>query len=123
LCYQRPFKKGSYVANATDHPLIYTFVTSTACSGNESEKPGVEKSSSNEEDQTDAKDKNAADKAAKDDDFNTKEKPPKIGNFSLPSSQQLAALFGFGGNIIDNNQVQLYFFADEFYGKKNSPSI
>jgi hypothetical protein len=45
------------------------------------------------------------------------EEPPKVGNFSLPTSQQPAALFGFGGNIIDKNEVQLYFFADEFVGK------
>lgn len=47
-----------------------------------------------------------------------KKEPPKIGNFALPSSQQPAALFGFGGNIIDRGEVQLYFFADEFKGKK-----
>lgn len=45
------------------------------------------------------------------------EKPPKIGNFKLPTSQQPAALFGFGGNIIDKNEIQLYFFADDFIGK------
>lgn len=43
--------------------------------------------------------------------------PPRIGNFSLPTSQQPAALFGFGGNIIEKSEVQLYFFADEFVGK------
>lgn len=46
-----------------------------------------------------------------------KEEPPKIGNFALPASQQPAALFGFGGNIIDKGETQLYFFADEFIGK------
>ena len=46
------------------------------------------------------------------------EAPPKVGNFSLPTSQQPAALFGFGGNIIDKGEVQLYFFADEFEGKE-----
>lgn len=46
-----------------------------------------------------------------------KEEPPKIGNFALPTSQQPAALFGFGGNIIDKGEVQLYFFADDFSGK------
>lgn len=46
------------------------------------------------------------------------EKPPKIGNFSLPTSQQPAALFGFGGNIIDKGEIQLFFFADEFVGKR-----
>lgn len=42
--------------------------------------------------------------------------PPKIGNFALPSSQQPAALFGFGGNIIDKDAVQVFFFADDFVG-------
>jgi hypothetical protein len=47
-----------------------------------------------------------------------KEEPPKIGMFSLPTSQQPSALFGFGGNIIDKGEVQIYFFADDFKGKK-----
>jgi len=46
-----------------------------------------------------------------------KEEPPKIGNFALPMSQQPAALVGFGGNIIDKGEIQLFFFADEFIGK------
>lgn len=46
------------------------------------------------------------------------EKPPSIGNFALPTSQQPAALFGFGGNIIDANEVQLYFFADALCGRE-----
>lgn len=48
------------------------------------------------------------------------EKPAKIGNFSLPASQQPSALFGFGGNIIDKGEIQLYFFADDFQGKKEN---
>lgn len=48
------------------------------------------------------------------------EKPPKIGNFSLLTSQQPAALFGFGGNIIDKGEVQLFLFADGFTGKKKT---
>jgi len=44
--------------------------------------------------------------------------PPKIGNFSLPTSQQPAALFGFGGNIIDADEIQFYFFADTLLGKR-----
>lgn len=47
-----------------------------------------------------------------------KEEPPKVGNFALPTSQQPAALFGFGGNILDKDEVQLYLFADYFSGKK-----
>lgn len=51
---------------------------------------------------------------------NVEEKPPTIGNFALPASQQPAALFGFGGNIIDKGEVQLYFFADDFEGKRKT---
>lgn len=46
-----------------------------------------------------------------------KEDPPKIGNFALQTSQQPAALFGFGGNIISEDEIQFFFFADEFRGK------
>lgn len=62
------------------------------------------------------------DTIAKDEDVKqkNKEKPPKIGNFSLPTSQQPAALFGFGGNMIDKGEVQLYLFADTFIGKKKT---
>ncbi len=45
------------------------------------------------------------------------EEPPKIGNFALPTSQQPGPLFGFGQNIIDNKETQIYFFADGFYGR------
>lgn len=45
------------------------------------------------------------------------EEPPPIGNFSLPTSQQPYGLFAFGGNVIDKNEVQLFFFADDFKGK------
>lgn len=62
-----------------------------------------------------------ADKAheqkANDNDNKKQEEPPKIGNFALPTSQQPAALFGFGGNIIDKDEIQIYFFGDEFRGK------
>lgn len=46
-----------------------------------------------------------------------KEEPPKIGNFSLPNSQQPSGLFAFGGNIIDKGETQLFFFADDFEGR------
>lgn len=46
------------------------------------------------------------------------EKPPKIGNFALPTSQQPAALFGFGGNIIDKGEIQIFGFADDFQGDR-----
>lgn len=49
-----------------------------------------------------------------------KVEPPKIGNFSLPSSQQPSGLFGFGANVIDKDEIQLSFFADEFIGKRRA---
>jgi len=48
------------------------------------------------------------------------EEPPKIGNFALPTSQQPAALFGFGGNVIDKGEIQLYLFADDFVGRNRN---
>lgn len=50
------------------------------------------------------------------------EKPPPIGNLSLPASQQPSVLFGFGGNIIDPGEVQLFFFADGYFGGKRVES-
>jgi hypothetical protein len=59
------------------------------------------------------------DKEVKDDKKEEKElEPPKIGNFALPASQQPAALFGLGGNIIDKGEVQIYTFIDVFKGRK-----
>lgn len=46
-----------------------------------------------------------------------KDEPPPIGNFSLPSSQQPSGLFALGGNIIDREEIQLFFFADDFEGR------
>lgn len=42
------------------------------------------------------------------------EKPLKIGNLSLPSSQQPGPLVSFGENIIDKGQSQLFLFADQY---------
>lgn len=33
------------------------------------------------------------------------DKPPSIGNFSLPSSQQPGPFFSFGQNIVDKHQL------------------
>lgn len=54
---------------------------------------------------------------ANDGDNKKKELPPKIGNFALPTSQQPATLFGFGGNVIDKDEIQVFFFGDKFKGK------
>lgn len=45
-----------------------------------------------------------------------KEKPPEIGNFALPTSQQIAPLFSFGQNVIEKNQKQFFLFADGYMG-------
>lgn len=57
---------------------------------------------------------------AKESDEKKKEEPPKIGNFSLPSSQQPSGLFAFGGNIIDKNEIQVFTFCDDFQGKNKT---
>lgn len=43
-------------------------------------------------------------------------KPPPIGNFILPTSQQPGPLLAFGENILEKGQFQLYLFADNFVG-------
>ncbi len=45
--------------------------------------------------------------------------PLKIGNFSLPTSQQPGPLVGIGENIIDKGQTQVFIFADATVGNKN----
>lgn len=44
------------------------------------------------------------------------EEPPRIGNFVLPFSQQPGPLIGFGQNILDKNEKQLFLLADDFTG-------
>lgn len=53
------------------------------------------------------------------DEKSKKEEPPKLGNFSLPTSQEPGPLVSFGENIIDKGNVQLFLFADGFYGKNS----
>lgn len=48
--------------------------------------------------------------------------PLKIGNFSLPSSQQPGPLVGVGENIIGKGQTQVSLFADITAGTKNYKS-
>jgi len=95
---------------------------------NENKKAKEEKEEKKNEDKEDKEEKNICkkdDEVKADEESSKKEKeekeeeePPKIGNFSLPTSQQPAALFGFGGNIIDEGEVQLYLFEDKFFGKR-----
>lgn len=62
------------------------------------------------------------DEAKKDDEKKEEIAPPKIGNFALPTSQQPYGLFALGGNVIDKEEIQLYFFADLFRGKRRTIS-
>lgn len=49
-----------------------------------------------------------------------KDKPPKIGNFALPASQQPSTLFGFGGNIIEEGEVEFSIFSDDLIGRRRT---
>lgn len=44
--------------------------------------------------------------------------PPPIGNFALRTSQQPGPLVGFGENILDKGETQLFLMADEYKKKK-----
>lgn len=83
------------------------------------EKPTEE--NKKEKSNAEAEKKNEDKKVEKDNGKDEKKeeiRPPRIGNFSLPTSQQPAALFGFGGNIIDKNEIQFYVFVDDLKGKR-----
>jgi hypothetical protein len=54
--------------------------------------------------------------------------PLKLGNLSLPTSQQPGPLVGFGQHIVDEDQLQLYLMGADFTGAKSyqtqlAPSI
>ncbi len=93
--------------------VLWTLISSTLLYGETTNCQDAKESIEGQE--KEAKKENTQDKGSE---LKKEEEPPKIGNFSLPTSQQPAALFGFGGNIIDQGEVQLYFFADYFYGRK-----
>ena len=42
----------------------------------------------------------------------------QIGNFALSTSQQPGPLIGFGENIVDRNDLQLFLFGDDFIGRR-----
>ena len=44
------------------------------------------------------------------------DEPIKEGNFSLPTSQQPGPLLGFGQNIVDKHDVQVFLFPDFLVG-------
>lgn len=46
----------------------------------------------------------------------SEDQPPQIGNFALPNSQQPGPMIGFGENILDKNETQLFLFADDYGG-------
>lgn len=53
-------------------------------------------------------------------DNSANEEPPHEGNFSLPISQQPGPLLGFGSNIIEKNQIQLFNDVTYFEGNDTS---
>jgi len=44
------------------------------------------------------------------------DEPPQAGNLLLRVSQQPGSLVGFGGNIIDKNESQVFLIADDYMG-------
>jgi hypothetical protein len=46
------------------------------------------------------------------------EMPLKLGNLSLPPSQQPGPLVGFGENIVDKGQIQFFLFGDQYKKRK-----
>lgn len=89
------------------------FLLSNFISSNE-ENSSCPKKNDKQEEKKIEKDKDKKEDKEKEDENS----PPPIGNFSLPSSQQPFALFGFGGNVIDQGEVQIFLFADDLRGKK-----
>lgn len=102
------------------HYLKFIFALFCIASPLHSDEAKEEKAASKEEksDDTSSKDKKAedtkSDSCKKDE---TPPAPPRIGNFSLPTSQQPNRLFSFGNTLIDKNVAQAFFFADDFVGK------
>jgi len=76
-------------------------------------------SSEAEEKKSNGKEKKEGDaKTKKDDKDENKVESVKIGNLSLPSSQQPGPLFSFGQNIIDKGQKQFFALIDDYGGTK-----
>jgi hypothetical protein len=104
------------------YQLFFSFYLMTTQLSGQSFQYDETASSQNEEDKkagTESYNNNDTEAGKEDDKSNKKnDEPPKIGNFALPASQMPSGLFAFGGNIIDESEVQLYFFADYFRGKK-----
>jgi hypothetical protein len=46
----------------------------------------------------------------------SEDQPPPIGNFYLSTSQEPGPLVGFGQNIVDKYETQLFLFADNYIG-------
>ena len=93
-------------------------------SGKNSNEPDKNNKNSDSNDDSDCgksdksgedKDNDKSDKSDKDKDKDKeeeKDEPPKIGNFSLPISQQPGPFISFGQNIIEKGQTQVFLFGD-----------
>ena len=96
--------------------IIYGFFICSCAYGQESAHKDTKDVKENNEQKAHEDTKEKEELPKKEEPSKPKE-PPKIGNFALPTSQQPAALFGFGGNIIDKDEIQMFFFDDGFIGK------
>lgn len=106
--------------HGVDCPKLNETVTEQEAAKDKTDKTATTKEEDTKEKKEEKPSETGAEKEEKPPQAEAKkdEKPPQIGNFSLPPSQQPAALFGFGGNIIDKGEIQFYFFADDFVGKR-----
>lgn len=96
--------------------LVFACSTNQLCS-QEIDDPEASVSEVAKPDSTDSPKKEESKPDKKEEEKAEEIKPPPIGNFSLLPSQQPGMLFGFGGNIIDKGEIQLFLFADEFVGR------
>lgn len=76
---------------------------------------GEKEDKSKDKDKGDEKDEKDEDKDKDEDE----EKPDKVGNFSLSSSQQPGPLVGLGEHVIDAGVTQFFIFADAFFGHRS----
>lgn len=51
------------------------------------------------------------------------DEPEKVGNYLLTTSQQPGVLFGFGQNIVDKGDKQIFMNVNQFFGQRMNLSL
>lgn len=105
----------------TDTPTEKKEDNSASCDTGSTEKKDDSESGDKDkkEDDKDKKEDNSSDKKNGE---ACKKEPPKIGNFSLPGSQQPSTLVGFGGNIFDQGEFRYSTYSYNFFGRQKVES-